>query len=495
MKNKKIILCLLATFVTLSISAQNGKKSIEANFNDRESISHFRYLASDEMKGRDPIRPEIDLAARYIAEQFWKYGAKEIPGANGYYQDIPFRISGPPTVGKVSLGNNTFTQGDNLLVLDGPSFAGNFELVVVGYGLEEDYKDKDVKGKVVVTNVGAPNRLSPADLFSSGREKIKLAQSKGAVALIEMYNVPTVPWNLVANFLNRTQLTVDNTEGKESLPYIWLRDLNNEHINVIGNGEIKNANIIVEGKINRSVTGKNVVAFIEGTDPKLKNEYVMLSAHYDHVGVGTPNAEGDSIYNGARDNAGGTVAVINAARHFAKNPPKRSILLCAWTAEEKGLLGSAYFADNPLIPLEQIIYNLNIDNGGYNDTSLVTVIGLGRTSVDPLLEKAAAEFGLKAIADPAPEQNLYDRSDNVSFARKGIPAPTYSMGFTAFDENITRHYHQPSDQVDNFDLDYVLLYWKSYVLAAENIANWNERPVWKSGDKYEAIGKELYGIK
>lgn len=495
MINKKTILCLLATALTLSAFAQNAKKTIETNFNDKESISHFRYLASDEMMGRDPIRPEIELAARYIAEQFWKYGAKEIPGANDYFQEIPFRISGPPTVGNVSLGKNTFNQGDNLLVLDGPSFSGNFELIVVGYGLEEDYSGKDVKGKVVITNVGAPNRLSPADLFSSGREKIKLAQEKGAIALIEMYNVPTVPWNLVANFLNRTQLTVDNTKGVESLPYLWLRDLNNEHINAIGKGEIKKAEILVEGKTNRSITGKNVVAFIEGTDPKLKNEYVMLSAHYDHVGVGTPNAEGDSIYNGARDNAVGTVAVINAARHFAKTPPKRSILLCAWTAEEKGLLGSAYFAENPLIPLNQIIYNLNIDNAGYNDTSLVTIIGLGRTSADPLLEKAAAEFGLKAIADPAPEQNLYDRSDNVSFARKGISAPTYGMGFTAFDEAITRHYHQPSDQVDNFDLDYALLYWKSYILAAENIANWNERPVWKSGDKYEAVGKELYGIK
>lgn len=493
--NKNKILFLLATVLTLSVSAQNSKNTIEANFNDKESISHFRYLASDEMMGRDPIRPEIELASRYIAEQFWKYGANEIPGANGFYQEIPFRISGPPSKGTVTLGNIIFNQGENLLVLDGPSFSGNFEMIVVGYGLEEDYAGKDVKGKVVVTNVGAPNRLSPADLFSSGREKIKLAQSKGAVALIEMYNVPTVPWNLVANFLNRTQLTVDNSQGEESLPYLWLRDLSNEHINAIGKGELKSTEIIVEGKINRSITGKNVVAYIEGTDPKLKNEYLMLSAHYDHVGVGTPNAQGDSIYNGARDNAVGTVAVINAARHFAKNPPKRSILLCAWTAEEKGLLGSAYFAENPLIPLHQIIYNLNIDNGGYNDTSLITVIGLGRTSADHLLEKAAAEFGLKAISDPAPEQNLYDRSDNVSFARKGIPAPTYGMGFTAFDEAITRHYHQPSDQVDNFDLDYALLYWKSYILAAENIANWNERPVWKSGDKYETVGKELYGIK
>jgi hypothetical protein len=481
---------ILLTVVSLNVNAQ--KASIEAAFNEKEALSHFRYLASDELMGRDPIRPEIDAAARYIAEQFWKYGAKQITGTNSYYQNIPFRLSAPPSKGTIALGNTTFQQGEDLLVLDGPSLSGKFDLVVVGYGLESDYAGKDVKGKIVVTNVGAPNRLSPADLFSSGREKIALAKSKGALGVIEMYNVPTVPWNLVTNYLNRPQLTVDNTEGDESIPYIWLKDLNNEHINAIGQGTYSNATIEILGKINKKITGKNVVAVIEGTDPKLKDEYIMLSAHYDHVGVGKPNAEGDSIYNGARDNAVGTVAVINAAKYFAENPPKRSVLLCAWTAEEKGLLGSAYFSENPLIPLNQIIFNLNIDNAGYNNTEIVTVIGLGRTSADPLIEKAVADFGLKAIPDPAPEQGLYDRSDNVNFARKGIPAPTFSLGFTAFDDQVSKYYHQAADEVDNFDLDYALLYWKSYILAAQNIANSTDKPTWNPGDKYESVGKELY---
>lgn len=493
----KIRLSLLLFTALLSTAAycQKGKNAIENTFNERESISHFRYLASDELMGRDPIRPEIDAAARYIAEQFWKYGAKEISGANGFYQHIPFRLSSPPSKGEVSLGSTLFNQGEDLLVLDGPSLQGNFDLVVVGYGLESDYEGKNVVGKVVVTNVGAPNRLSPSDLFAAGREKTSLAKKKGAIGIIEMYNVPTVPWSLVANFLNRSQLTIDNTQGEESIPYIWLRDPSNAQINAIGRGEFSTAKFDIAGKINRSIIGKNVLAIIEGTDPVLKNEYLMLSAHYDHVGVGRPNAEGDSIYNGARDNAVGTVAVINAARYFAKHPPKRSILLCAWTAEEKGLLGSAYFADNPLIPLNRIIYNLNIDNGGYNDTSIVTVIGLGRTSADHLISEATADFGLEAINDPSPEQGLYDRSDNVNFARKGIPAPTFSLGFRAFDEEISRHYHQPSDQVESFDLNYAVLYWKSYILAAENIANWSEKPKWKAGDKYEEASNSLYGFK
>lgn len=493
MKKQTLLVGLLLSAASLNSFAQGGKEAIEKNFHEREALSHFRYLASDELMGRDPIRPEIDAAARYIAEQFWKYGASEIPSANGYYQHIPFRLSSPSQKGDVTFGADTFTQGDDLLVLDGPSLTGNFELIVAGYGLPEDFEGKDVQGKVVVCNVGGPGNLSPRGLFAAGRQKLALAQSKGAIGLVEVYNVPTVPWGLVSNFLNSPQLTVDKTEGGESIPYIWVKDLNNQMINAVGNRQITKADFKIEGKVNKPIIGKNVVAVIEGTDPNLKNEYVMLSAHYDHIGVGRPNAEGDSIYNGARDNAVGTVAVINAAKYFAENPPKRSILLCAWTAEEKGLLGSEFFAENPLVPLNQIIYNLNIDNGGYNDTSIFTVIGLGRTSADFLLEEAAAAFGKEAIADPSPEQGLYDRSDNVNFARKGIPAPTFSLGFRAFDDEINRYYHQAADQVDNFDLDYALVYWKAYILAAENIANWAQRPTWAPGDKYEAVGKELYG--
>src|SRR5690606_28445525 len=124
---------------------------------------------------------------------------------------------------------------------------------------------------------------------------------------------------------------------------------------------------------------------------------------------------------------------------------------------------------------------------------IISVIGLGRTSVDHLIEEAVAEFGVKAVADPSPEQGLYDRSDNVNFARKGIPAPTFSLGFTAFDEEITKYYHQAADDVDSFDLDYDMIYWKSYLLAAEKIANNAQRPTWVSGDKYEDAAKLLYG--
>lgn len=484
---KKIALLLFAGLVcSPALFAQ--KQDIEKRFGSKDAISQFTYLASDALMGRDPIRPEMKMAYTFIAQELEKAGAKPLPGGNGYYQDIPFNLSSPPTKGSVQLENFSFSQGQNLLVLEGSSFSGNYEVVEVGFGSAEEFTGKDLKGKIAISNVGAPNKFSPNQLFSEGRAKAKRAKEAGAVALIERFNVPSVPWQLVSGFLNRPQMGLDQGEAS-NLPYLWVEDLKNQ----LTGTNLGNATLAIEGKVNRKIDGKNVLAMIEGTDPQLKNEYILLSAHYDHVGVGTPDETGDSIYNGARDNAVGTVAVLNAAKYFAKNPTKRSILLALWTAEEKGLLGSAYFANNPLLPLNQVVYNLNIDNAGYNDTSIITVIGLGRTTADFLINEAVAEFGLTAKADPSPEQGLYDRSDNVNFARKGIPAPSFTLGFTAFDDEINKYYHKAADEVESFDLNYAQLYWKSYILSAQKIANWSQKPQWTAGDKYEEVGKKLYG--
>ncbi len=201
----------------------------------------------------------------------------------------------------------------------------------------------------------------------------------------------------------------------------------------------------------------------------------------------------DSIYNGARDNAIGVAGVINAARYFSQYPAKRSILFIAFTGEEMGLLGSKYFAANPIMPMEKIVYNLNIDNGGVNDTSRVSIIGLGRTSADDDLKKAAAAYGLIAGPDPAPEQNLFDRSDNVSFAAKGVPAPSYGMGVSKVDASIFKRYHQLSDEIGDLDLAYILKYMKSYILAAKYIADNPVQPRWKKGISMKLRGKNCMG--
>ena len=242
-----------------------------------------------------------------------------------------------------------------------------------------------------------------------------------------------------------------------------------------------------------TIQAKNIIGLVRGTDATLKNQYLVLSAHYDHIGVTSQPKNGDSIFNGARDNAIGVTAVLNAAKYFAKYPPKRSVLFILYTAEEMGLLGSKYFAANPVVPVNEIVFNLNCDNGGYNDITSAMVIGLGRTSADDDIKNACTAYKITAIPDQVPQLNLFDRSDNVSLAIKGIPAPTFGMGVRSFDDEIKKYYHQPADEVATFNLDYGLIYVRAYILSAKKIANNPVQPSWKDGDKYEAAWKELYG--
>jgi Zn-dependent M28 family amino/carboxypeptidase len=183
------------------------------------------------------------------------------------------------------------------------------------------------------------------------------------------------------------------------------------------------------------------------------------------------------------------------AENLAKYPTKRSALFILFTGEEKGLLGSKYYVENPVLPLDQMVYCFNSDNAGYNDTSVISIVGLTRTTAEKNIFSAAETFGLKAIEDPAPEQGLFDRSDNVHFAKKGIPAPTFSLGFTSFDGDVTKYYHRPGDEAHTLDYDYLLKFFKAYVLAGRNIANDKETPIWNEGDKYEKASKELYKVK
>jgi Zn-dependent M28 family amino/carboxypeptidase len=239
----------------------------------------------------------------------------------------------------------------------------------------------------------------------------------------------------------------------------------------------------------------NVLAFVPGTDPALRDQYVILSAHYDHLGVGDSvvlvNGQRDSIFNGARDNATGVAAVIAAAKHFAKHPAKRSILFICYTGKEEGLVGSEYYAKNPLVPLDHTVFNLNVDNAGYNTTYGVCLFGLGRTSADSLIEKACGVFGLGLLPDPTAGL-LFGTSDNASLAHQGIPAPTFSMGMTAWDSTIQKHYHRVSDEVGNMDLDYVAKFIQAYLLSAEYIANDPRQPLWTKDDPCEESWKALF---
>ena len=241
---------------------------------------------------------------------------------------------------------------------------------------------------------------------------------------------------------------------------------------------------------------KNVVGFVQGTDPRLRSQYLILSAHYDHAGIAVSpileNGKMDSIFNGARDNATGTAAVIAAAIYFARFPPKRSVLFICYSAEEEGEIGSRYYADHPLIPLNQTVYNLNIDNAGYDTTHAVCLFGLGRTSADSLIQKACRAYGLAVLPEPEGE-DLFRRSDNYPLAEKGIPAPCYSMGIKEWDTVVKEHYHRVSDEVENMDLAYVVKFIRAYVLSAKYIADENEQPKWTKKDVFEKEWRILFG--
>ena len=256
-----------------------------------------------------------------------------------------------------------------------------------------------------------------------------------------------------------------------------------------------NANGLDSGSAAQDIELRNVIGFIPGTDPAIKDQYVLLSSHYDHLGTSRhpvmEDGKLDSIYNGARDNASGTTAVIDAARYFGKYPPARSVLFICYTAEEEGLIGSEWFAGHPALPLKKIVYNLNIDNASYDDTTLATLVGLHRTSEDSAIVIACRTYGLHVNNDPTGGQ-LFFESDNAPLAMKGIPAPTYSMGMEAMDSTIFNRYHRLSDEPGNMDMNYVVKWIHAYILAAEFIADEPIQPRWTPGDQNEKAWKSLY---
>jgi len=479
-----LIFCLMAA----PAFGQQPTEAIKKN----EIEAHIRFLAADELKGRDTGSPELDIAASYIAAQMQSYGVETVEGADGYFQSVPLTQQKPPQSAVISYEGNDLKLAEDLLVMGGGNSQLSGETVFVDFGTPEDFEGKNIQGKIVVAKAGLPGQTSPQSFIGAGAEKAQRVQAEGGLALVELYKSTQIPWTLLVRYLNNERLSLGSQEEGETIPHLWLNDPESTHINAFQAGS-KGLDIKIEGKRDAAIASRNVIGLITGTDPKLKNEYVLLTAHYDHVGVEKGKNLPDSIYNGARDNAIGTTSLISAARYFGQHPPKRSVILLAVTAEEKGLLGSQWYAENPLIPMKQVIFNLNTDGAGYNDTTRITLIGLGRTSADDAIREAAQAVGLAAEADPAPEQNLFDRSDNVNFARMGVPAITFSPGFTAFDQEIMKYYHQLADEAESLNYNYLEKLCEAYVLAAEKIANAAKAPVWKSGDKYEPAAKELYG--
>ena len=494
----KKILSAILVMVSISASiAQVQKKStaaskvvadIEKLVTRSEVEAPLTFLSADEMRGRDTGSPELDIAANYIASNFRQLGVKTLPGADRYFQSVDILKTEPVTGGELRFGADAFMFKDNFVALDWSNLDWNGEFVYVGYGAEGEIP-ADVKGKVVVAIAGAPDARNVNAIFIASMEKFARVKAAGGAGLIEYFVTLPFPWPAVASyFASNPKIALGNGAGA---PHLWMKDSESAGMKELKEKKKVNGSIKLTSGKQTKIPAKNVIGKIEGTDPKLREEHLVISAHYDHVGIGAKKNQ-DSIYNGARDNALGTVGMLTAAKFFSKNPPKRSVLLMALTAEEKGLLGSAWYAEHPLIPLEKTIFDLDCDGAGYNDTTVTTVIGLERTSAEMDIAKANTQFGLKAIKDPVPQENLYERSDNYNFAKKGVPAVDFAPGVTAFDAEIMKYYHQPADEVGSLSFGYLVRFYRAFVYANYLIANGEKVPTWTAGDKFEPVGKSLY---
>lgn len=491
-----ILLALLSTLVT--ISAQSDLvNSINDNITQAKIKGHLTYIASDALRGRDTGSPGQAAAAAYIASRFVTYGVDTISGLGDYMQSVPMTLSIPPSRGTMQVGDVTLNFPDDFLVLNGDNNKNLLPMLYVqNAGTDEGWEGVDARMQIATTTAGDESSSDVGHWIRLASTKREKAIAAGAQGLIEIYQNSTVPWSMLKRMGTRKQIRVDEEQGSknEKFSHIWLSTADSTVLEAVRNGT-QSIKIDMEGINRQPIKTANVVGWVEGTDPELRDEYIVYGAHYDHIGVGRADAKGDTIYNGARDNAVGTAAVLSLAEYIGKYPTKRSSIFILFTGEEKGLLGSKWFVDHSPVPLDQIKYCYNIDNGGYNDTTIISVVGLTRTSAESLIQQSCQDYGVTAIEDAAGEQGLFDRSDNVNFAKKGIPAPTFSLGFTAFDDEIFKYYHQPGDEVESLNMNYVEKYVKSYILSAVRIGNADKAPEWNEGDKYYEAGQKLYGKK
>lgn len=485
----------LAIFLVSALNTLAQKKiiqKVETSVKAHESQAHLRFLASDEMRGRDTGSPEIDIAANYISTQLHIFGAKPVAGSTSFFQEVKLRKIMPAKDVSLTIGSDDFKVGEDVAYMNGGSVSLTGDLIFVGYGTAADFEKADVKGKIAVALAGGNATTNGVQaLLTDAPAKGVLAAAHGASALIEIMMLPGLPWPSIVNFLSAERMVTDKASDR-AIPHLWMRKSDSPALASLMETRKATGKLVIGAVPQGNIMAKNVAGVIAGTDPSLSNEWIVISAHYDHVGV-KKNPSPDSIYNGARDNAIGTVALLQAAKFFGKNPPKRPILFLAVTGEEKGLLGSEWYTNHPLIPLNQTVFNLNCDGAGYNDTTMANLLDLKRITVDEHFKKSCQAFGLNLSGDPAPAQNLYERSDNVNFAVKGVPAVTFSPGVKAFDQELMKYYHQPPDEVSSLNMRYIERFHRSFVYAAYLVANAKERPQWVTGDKFEEAGKKLYG--
>jgi Zn-dependent M28 family amino/carboxypeptidase len=493
-------------------------------------FAHVEALANDDMRGRETGSPEHRKAADYVAEQFKRAGLQPA-GTDGYFQPVSFRsrtIDEPQsslaivrngTIEPVALGD----EASFGMRID-PAPAVEAPLVFAGHGLQipevkhDDFAGLDVKGKVVVHLAGSPRDV-PGALsahYQSAAERWSTLKRLGAIGVISIANPKAmdVPWERSSpNRLNAAMAladaALDDTAGQQvSIAFNPARaerlfaGSGHTFAELLAIADAGKAlphfplptSIRARVKVDsQDVESHNVAGLVKGSDPVLANEYVVLTAHLDHVGIGAP-INGDAIYNGAMDNASGIATLIEAAGSVAAAKPRRSVLLVAVTAEEKGLLGSRYFALNPTVPREAVVANVNMDMFlPLFPLKSVMVLGLDESDLGDEVRAVAQEMGIGVRPDPQPQRNRFIRSDQYSFIRQGVPALAMKVGFEPgspeekIDADWTRErYHAPSDDLAQpIDRGAAVGFTEAIGRLSLRIANRATRPEWKDSSFFK----------
>ncbi len=504
--------------------------------------AHVMFLATDAMQGREAGSHEYDIAAQYVASQFYAAGLRPAGDNGGYLQRVPlttfkladhgsFTLTGPDGTATPLVFGEDYVPSANAALATTDLSA---PLVFVGFGIDapgeghDDYAGVDVTGKIVVFLNGVPEDLHSEIRATLGRasSKAEMAARRGAIGAIVIDN-PTggrsFPFSALAANWQRSATTWVDREGNGHSPSAaapMLATISRDSAARLFAGAPTSWEEIAAKAGDTSTKFKafplatslhavvnteredfvsyNVGGLIPGSDPDLADEVVVLTAHLDHVGVGRPDASGDTIYNGAEDNAVGIASLIEEAKRFQASgePPRRSVLFLAVTAEEKGLVGSDYFANNPTLPDHRLVADVNLDMPILTyDFQDIIAFGADRSTLGPIVRKAAEDAGVGYSPDPMPEQSLFVRSDHYRFVQQGIPSVFVWPGYAGDGEKGTNaffadHYHKPSDEVGQSPaIDWaagVRFINVNYQIARE-IADADQTPVWNKGDYFGTL--------
>ncbi|MDX2034642.1 MAG: M28 family peptidase [Blastocatellia bacterium] len=508
--------------------------------------AHVRFLADDLLEGRGPGARGGLLAAKYIAAQFEAMGLEPATPDRNYFQQVQMIGSRPdPSSRLVVKGGGAeadFKFGDDFVSgsdLEQTEIPLNAEIVFVGYGIHspennwDDYKGMDLRGKVLLMMVNdppatptEPNLFAGKGLTYYGRWTYKYEEGarRGAAGVILIHTNESAGygWQVIRNSWGAERFGLVPDAGTPALKMkAWVTDEAARRIAQLGGQNLDQLRqtaasrgfkpVVLTSRVDTTLrsqvqrlTSPNVVAIYRGNDPTLKNEYVVYSAHWDHLGI-RPDQAGDNIYNGAVDNATGISGLLTLARACTSLTirPRRSILFIATTAEEQGLLGAEYYARNPLVPVKDSVANINLDSMNVlGQTTDISPLGAERSSLGKIIEEVARENNVAVALDSHPEQGHFYRSDHFPFAKAGIPAVSFnpgskfvghadSWGEEQFNDYNTHRYHQPSDEYSpNWDFSGMIQQTKLAFLIGLRVANANEAPQWNKGDEFERARKK-----